>query len=69
MNKKDMRKNVVPYILFVGLMLVLFYMYKVMSVKVNELTFNEFMGKITEGNVEKIEVTPSNDGGVYNIEG
>ena len=69
MNKKDMRKNVVPYILFVGLMLVLFYMYKVMSVKVNELTFNEFMGKISEGNVEKIEVTPSNDGGVYNIEG
>ncbi len=69
MNKKDMRKNVVPYILLVGLMLVLFYMYKVMSVKVHDLTFNEFMGKITEGTVEKIEVTPSNDGGVYNIEG
>lgn len=69
MNKKDMRRNVVPYILLVGLMLVLFYMYKVMSVKVHDLTFNEFMGKITEGTVEKIEVTPSNDGGVYNIEG
>ena len=27
------------------------------------------MGKISEGTVEKIEVTPSNDGGVYNIEG
>ncbi len=69
MNKKDMKRNVVPYILLVGLMLVLFYMYKVMSVKVHDLTFNEFMGKITEGTVEKIEVTPSNDGGVYNIEG
>ena len=69
MNKKNMKRNVVPYILLVGLMLVLFYMYKVMSVKVHDLTFNEFMGKITEGIVEKIEVTPSNDGGVYNIEG
>ena len=69
MNKKNMKRNVVPYILLVGLMLVLFYMYKVMSVKVHDLTFNEFMGKITEGTVEKIEVTPSNDGGVYNIEG
>ena len=30
MNKKEMKKNVVPYILLVVLMLVLFYIYKVM---------------------------------------
>ena len=35
MNKKDVKKNVLPYILLIGLMVVLFYMYKVMSVKVN----------------------------------
>ena len=50
-------------------MLVLFYMYKVMSIKVNELTFNEFMAKVSSGEVENVEVTPSNDGGVYYIEG
>ncbi len=51
MNKKDMKKNVMPYILLVGLMLVLFYMYKVMSIKVNDLTFNEFMDKVSSGMV------------------
>ena len=69
MNKKEVKKNVIPYVLLIGLMLVLFYMYKVMSVKVNELTFNEFMGKVSSGEVENVEVTPSNDGGVYYIEG
>ncbi len=69
MNKKDVKKNVLPYILLIGLMVVLFYMYKVMSVKVNNLTFNEFMNKVSEGKVTNIDVTPSNDGGVYYIEG
>ena len=69
MNKKEVKKNVIPYVLLIGLMLVLFYMYKVMSIKVNELTFNEFMGKVSSGEVENVEVTPSNDGGVYYIEG
>ena len=69
MNKKEVKKNVIPYILLVGLMLVLFYMYKVMSIKVNDLTFNEFMGKVSGGLVKEMEVTPSNDGGVYYIEG
>ena len=69
MIKKDMKKNVVPYILLIGLILVLLYMYNVMSKKVNEFTFNEFMGKVSSGEVKNIEVTPSNDGGIYNITG
>ena len=69
MIKKDMKKNVVPYILLIGLILVLLYMYNVMSKKVNEFTFNEFMGKVSSGEVKNIEVTPSKDGGIYNITG
>ena len=69
MRKKDMRKNVIPYVLLLGLMLVLFYMYNFMSRKVNDLTFNEFMGKISSGEVVNVTVTPSNDGGVYYLEG
>ena len=69
MNKKDVKKNVIPYVLLVGLMLVLFYMYKVMSIKINDLTFNEFMGKVSSGEVKNVTITPSNDGGVYYLEG
>ena len=69
MNKKEVKKNVIPYVLLVGLMLILFYMYKVMSVKINDLTFNEFMSKVNGGEVKNVTVTPSNDGGVYYLEG
>ena len=69
MSKKDMKKTVVPYILLIGLMLVLFYMYNIMSKKVNDLTFNEFMGKVSGGEVTEVTVTPSKDGVVYYLEG
>ena len=69
MNKKDMKKNVVPYILLIVLMLVLFYIYRIMSFKTYDLTYNEFMAKVGAGEVTELEVTPNNDGGVYNIEG
>ena len=69
MSKKEMKKNIIPYFLLIGLMLILFYMYNVMSHKVNKLTFNEFMGKVSSGEVINVEVTPSNDGGVYYLEG
>ena len=69
MNKKEIKRNVVPYILLVVLMLVLFYIYKVMSFKTYDLTYNEFMAKVNSGEVKEMEVTPSKDGVVYTIEG
>ena len=69
MNKKEMRKNVVPYVILVVLMLVLFYIYHLMSFKTYDLTYNEFMAKVNIGEVKEMVVTPSRDGGVYTIEG
>ena len=69
MNKKEMKKNVVPYIILVVLMLVLFYIYHVMSFKTYDLTYNEFMAKVNAGEVKEMKVTPSKDSVVYTIEG
>ena len=69
MNKKEIKKNVVPYVFLLGIMLIIFYMFNIMGNKVNKLTYNEFMQNVNNGTVEKIEITPSNDGGVYYIEG
>ena len=69
MKKRDVKKNVIPYVLLVVLMLVLFYIYRVMSFKTYDLTYNEFMAKVSAGEVTEMEVTPSKDGGVYTIEG
>ena len=69
MNKKEMKKNVMPYVLLVVLMLVLFYIYRLMSFKTYDLTYNEFIAKVNAGEVKEMEVTPSKDGVVYTIEG
>ena len=69
MNKKDVKKNVIPYVLLIVLMLVLFYIYRVMSFKTYDLSYNKFMGMVSSGEVSEIEVTPSKDGVVYNITG
>ena len=69
MNKKEIKRNVIPYILLIVLMLVLFYIYKIMSFKTYDLTYNEFMAKVNSGEVKEMEVTPSKDGVVYTIEG
>ena len=69
MNKKDLKKNVVPYILLIALMGIIIYIFYISKTKVHEYTYNEFMGKVTAGEIKEIEVTPSRDGGVYYIEG
>ncbi len=69
MNKKEMKKNVIPYVLLIILMVVLFYIYRAMSFKTYDLTFNEFMTLVSTGEVKEMEVTPSKDGGIYTIEG
>ena len=69
MNKKEIKKNVTPYVFLVGIMLVIFYIFNIMGNKVNKLTYNEFMQNVSNGVVEKMEITPSNNGGVYYIEG
>ena len=69
MNKKELKKNVVPYVSLLAIILVLLYVFNFMGNKVNELTYDAFMKNVNEGKVEKVEVTPSNGGGVYYITG
>ena len=69
MNKKDIKKNVVPYVLLFALMGIIIYIFYISKTSVHEFTYNEFMNKVSEGEIKEIEVTPSRDGGVYYIEG
>ena len=69
MNKKELKKNVVPYILLIALMGIIIYIFYISKTKVHEFTYNEFMTRVSAGEVAEIEVTPSRDGGVYYIEG
>ena len=69
MNKKEMKKNVVPYILLVVLMLVLLYIYRIMSFKTYDLTYNEFIEKLDNAKIIEMTIVPRSGGYVYDITG
>ncbi len=69
MNKKDIRKGIIPYAIFIVLMLVVIYLFNVYNVKVNELTYDKFINNLNNNEVSEVKIVPSIDGGVYEITG
>ena len=69
MNKKTVKKGLLPY-LFIGIFMlgVLFFL-NIANQKVNVLTFDSFMKQVKEKNVEKIVITPRSNASVYEISG
>ena len=48
MNKKDVKKGLVPYLFMILIMLGIFYVFNVMNQDVHNLTYNEFVEKLIE---------------------
>ena len=68
-DKKNIKKNITPYIILLGIMLIILFVYSAGNTKVHELNYNEFLKNISAGKVKEVEITPSSDAGTYNIEG
>ena len=69
MNKKTVKKTVVPYgSLFVFMLLVLVFM-NFANTNVVELTYDKFISEIKEENVEELTIIPRKTAGVYEIAG
>jgi len=69
MNKKDLKKGIVPYVVLIVIMLAVIYFFNIFNVKVNELTYDKFVNKLNNNEITEITIIPSLDGGVYNITG
>ncbi|MBO5376275.1 MAG: ATP-dependent zinc metalloprotease FtsH [Bacilli bacterium] len=69
MNKKNVKKGLLPYALLLIVMLVIYYILTVGSFKVNDLTYDVFLLEIKAGNVSEVVITPSSSEGTYNITG
>jgi len=69
MKNKNLTKQALPYlILFIVLIGVMFF-YNASQFTVNHFTYDELMGELSKGNVEKLEITPKNSSGVFLING
>ena len=69
MNKKEIKKGMIPYVVLIVIMIGVIYFFNVLNVKVNNLTYDKFLSSLNNNEVKEIKVVPSIDGGVYNITG
>ena len=69
MNKTGAKKTLVPYIVLFIIIACTLYMFNVLNVKVNELTYNDFTKELNKENVKELTITPKNNAGVYELTG
>ncbi len=69
MNKKSVKRGLLPYIFLLLMILVVFYIFNVVNVKNNTLTYDQFIGEINKGTVTEISIVPKEAAMVYQITG
>ena len=69
MDKKNIKKGIVPYIFVAIIMLGIYYFFSVANVKVNDITYDELIKSIEKKEVKEIEITPKERAMVYEIRG
>lgn len=69
MNKKTVKKGLLPYVFIFLIMIGIYYSFNVMNRKVNILTYNEFIESVMDGSVEKLEITPRDRAKTYEVRG
>ena len=69
MNKKAVKKGLVPYIFMFLFMASILFILSFGGTKVNELSYDEFLNAMNNANVEEIVITPLTNANVYQIKG
>lgn len=69
MTKKELKKNILPYIFLALIIFSIVYFVDRVNNKINILEYNQFHEYLTDGKVTEIQITPRNGAGVYEIVG
>ena len=69
MNKKNVKRGLLPYVFLVLLILVIYYMFNMTNVDVNKLTYSEFLDKLKNDQVTELVITPNSSQGIYVLTG
>ena len=64
-NKKVVKKGMLPYLFLVLIMLAVVYLVNTLNTTVNILSYDEFMENLSDGKVEKLEITPRDRAQIY----
>ena len=69
MNKKVVKRGLVPYVFLFLFIMGVAYFFNIMNHKVNVITYDEFMKQAQKGQVEEVVITPRTRASVYEITG
>ncbi len=69
MNKKTIRRGLLPYLMIIVVMFGVFFLISVLNRKINHLTYDQFIKEINKSNVTEIIITPKSNAGTYEIVG
>ena len=69
LDKKTLKKGLLPYVFLAIIMLGIFYVLNVLNKNVHELTYDEFVEKLDKGKVTELNIVPRNSGSVYEVSG
>ena len=68
-DKKNIKKGLLPYLIIGIIMLGVFYYFNISNSNVHEFTYDEFMEKMDKGKIKKLEITTRGNGYVYEVVG
>ena len=69
MNKKEVKRGLLPYSVLFVVMLGILYFFSLSNNKVNQFTYDEFINYMNNKEIKEILITPRNSAGVYEIKG
>ena len=68
-DKKIIRKGLLPYLFIFIIMLLVFYFFSVNNSGKHDLTYNQFMQNLADDKVKEMEIVPKGSGYVYEVAG
>ena len=68
-NKKTLKKGLLPYVFLGIIMLGAFYVLTVMNKDVHDFSYDEFIEKLDKGKVAELHLVPRGNGYVYEVSG
>ena len=69
MDKKTIKKGLLPYLFIFVIMLGVFYFYTVAGQKVNDLTYDKFIKKLNKEEITELTIVTRGSGYVYDVSG
>ena len=69
MNKKAVKRGLFPYLFVFIFIIVVLFVLNILNQKINIVTYDEFIKKVKEGEVEEVIVTPRSRAKVYELTG